>query len=82
MNPTAHYILARSFLRMGAPERALASIRKALAGGPDRKEYLYFKGQVLSRMGRNLDALSAFQRVYFLDSHYRKTAQYIEKLNK
>lgn len=82
MDPTAHYILARSFLMTGKPERALTSIQKAIAGGPDRKEYLYLKGQVFSRMGRNLDALNAFQRVYFLDSHYRKTVQYIEKLNK
>ena len=74
------YLLSRLHSGINEPEKALYYISKALENMPSNREYLYYKGKTLFRMGRMEDAAGVFGTLAHIDESYKKTRLFIVKI--
>ena len=74
------YLLSRLHSGINEPEKALYYVNRALENVPSHREYLYYKGKTLFRLGRLDDAAGVFATLAHIDGDYKKTRLFIVKI--
>ncbi|TAL30136.1 MAG: tetratricopeptide repeat protein [Spirochaetes bacterium] len=78
--PDRHFA-ARVYLACGDIEHALYCVTRALELDGESREYLYFRGMTLYRLGRRDEAREAFAEIFERDPGYKNVAELVEKLS-
>lgn len=74
------YLLGRLHSGINDPDRALYYINRALENSPSNKEFLYYKGKTLFRIGRMADAAEVFNSLQHIDPDYKKSRLFMRKI--